>query len=116
MTGFLATLMRFAERLMLPLSCFAATSRAAMVAAEGWEGSVEASGMGRFKTAAVTSFGKSTNTGPGRPEVAISNASLILLGSSATFLTITFHFVHAREIPTMSASWKASEPMADVTT
>lgn len=64
----------------------------------------------------MISFGRSTRTGPGRPEVAILKASLILRGSSAMSLTITFHFVHDREIPITSASWKASEPIADVAT
>lgn len=31
-------------------------------------------------------------------------------------LTITFHFVHALEMPTTSASWKESEPIRDVAT
>ena len=68
------------------------------------------------RTLAVTSFGRSTRTGPGRPDVAILNASLIRLGRSATSLTITFHFVQLREMPTMSASWKASDPIAEVAT
>merc|ERR1712000_766187 len=64
----------------------------------------------------VTSLGRSTRTGPGRHEVAISKASFILFGSSATFLTMTFHFVQALEMPTTSASWKASVPILVVGT
>jgi hypothetical protein len=71
-------------------------------------------GSGTLKMPAVTSFGKSTKTGPGRPEVAILNASLIRLGSSAMSLTMTFHLVQLREMPTTSASWKPSDPMAEV--
>ena len=73
-------------------------------------------GIGFLRIAAVTSFGKSTNTGPGRPLWAISKASFIRFGSSATLLTMTFHFVHALEMPTTSASWNASVPMALVGT
>src|SRR6266702_1249516 len=79
-------------------------------------GVVALEGRGLRKMPAVTSLGRSTRTGPGRPEVAILNASLILLGSSVMSLTITFHLVQLREIPTMSASWKASEPIAEVAT
>ncbi|KAH3687509.1 hypothetical protein WICPIJ_001503 [Wickerhamomyces pijperi] len=84
----------------------------------GWalDGMVDLIGMACLKMEAVTSFGKSTKTGPGLPEVAISKASLIRLGNSATSLTITFHLVQDLEIPTTSASWKASVPMADVAT
>lgn len=60
-------------------------------------------GMAFRKMAAVTSFGKPTKTGLSRPLVAISKASFILFGNSATFLTITFHFVHALEMRTISA-------------
>src|SRR6267154_1512131 len=73
-------------------------------------------GKGVRRMPAVTSLGKSTNTGPGRPEVAILNASLIRLGSSDMSFTMTFHLVQLREIPMTSASWKASEPIAEVAT
>ena len=115
-TGFLEMLMRFATRWMAPSSCFWLRCRAARLAALGWVGSVLAVGMGVRKMPACTSFGRSTRTGPGRPLWAISKASFIRFGSSATFLTITFHFVHALVMPTTSASWKASDPMALVTT
>jgi hypothetical protein len=68
-------------------------------------------GIARRKMPAVMSLGRSTRTGPGLPVVAISKASFILLGNSAMFLTITFHFVQARVMPTTSASWNASVPM-----
>src|SRR5689334_8770616 len=71
----------------------------------GLTGMPGAAGMGLLRMAAVTSLGKSTKTGPGRPEVAISKASLMRRGRSAMSLTMTFHFVQAREIPTTSASW-----------
>jgi hypothetical protein len=45
-------------------------------------------GMAFRKMAAVTSFGKPTKTGLSRPLLAISKASFILFGNSATFLTI----------------------------
>src|SRR5882757_2699722 len=73
-------------------------------------------GRGVRRMAAVTSLGKSTRTGPGRPEVAILNASFMRLGNSDMSFTMTFHFVQLREIPMTSASWKASEPMAEVAT
>src|SRR5258708_4354276 len=79
-------------------------------------GVVTLDGRGVRKIPAVTSLGRSTRTGPGRPDVAILKASFILLGSSEISLTITFHLVQLREIPTMSASWKASEPIAEVAT
>jgi len=65
---------------------------------------------------AVTSLGRSTDTGSGRPEVAILNASLILLGSSLMLFTITFHLAQLLEIPMTLASWNASEPMAEMAT
>lgn len=46
----------------------------------------------------------STSTGPGRPLTAISKASFIRFGSSATLLTITAHLEQALVIPTMSTS------------
>lgn len=48
--------------------------------------------------------------------MAILKASLIRRGSSEMSLTMTFHLVHEREMPMTSASWKASDPMADVAT
>ena len=108
--------MRSATRLMAASNCLLLMSRAARVAALGRDGSVLDIGMAFRRIPAVTSFGRSTKTGPGRPLVAISKASLILRGSSATLFTITFHFVQALDIPTTSASWKASVPMALVGT
>ncbi|KAF8907773.1 hypothetical protein CPB85DRAFT_1525099 [Mucidula mucida] len=52
---------------------------------------------------AVTSLGRSTSTGPGRPDVAILNASFILRGSSEMSLIRTFIFT-VREMPITSAS------------
>jgi hypothetical protein len=42
---------------------------------------------GTLRMAAVTSLGKSTSTGPGRPLVAMKKASLMRLGRSATSYT-----------------------------
>src|SRR5690349_7803724 len=103
-------------RLMVAKSCLSVISAAALDAALGDTGIVLIMGMAFLRIAAVTSLGKSTRTGPGRPLVAISKASFILLGNSATFLTITFHLVQDLEIPMTSASWKASLPMAVVGT
>jgi hypothetical protein len=61
-------------------------------------------------------LGKSTRTGPGRPDVATSNAWFRYRGRSRMCGTVTFHLVHEREIPTMSASWKASDPTSAVGT
>ena len=116
MTGFFAMLTRLATRPIVAESCFLLSSAAARDAGLGIDGKVLLMGIAFRRIAAVTSLGKSTNTGPGRPVVAISKASLIRFGNSATVLTITFHFVHALEIPTTSASWKASLPIAVVTT
>ena len=41
---------------------------------------------------------------------------VILRGISLMSFTMTFHFVQLREMPSMSASWKASDPMAEVAT
>ena len=109
-------LMRPATRLMDDSSCFSLSSAAARDAALGKEGRAVSVGMAFLRMPAVMSLGRSTRTGPGRPLVAISKASLILRGSSAMFLTMTFHLVQAREMPTTSASWKASLPMAVVGT
>lgn len=82
-------------------------------ASSGWR---YLAGMAWRRIPAVTSLGRSTRTGPGRPEVAILNASLIRRGSSAMSLTMTFHLVQLREMPTISASWNASDPIALVAT
>src|SRR6478609_7804183 len=99
MMGFLALLTRLATRWRAPSSCFLVTSIAAREAALGREGRAVSVGIALRRTPAVTSLGRSTRTGPGRPLVAISKASLMRRGSSATFLTITFHLMHTREIP-----------------
>src|SRR5512140_222040 len=109
-------LMRSATRRIEALSCFWLSSMAAREAALGMVGIADSVGIALRRIPAVVSLGRSTRTGPGRPLVAISNASLILRGSSATLLTMTFHLVQDREIPITSASWKASLPIADVTT
>ena len=64
----------------------------------------------------MTSLGRSTKTGPGRPVVATWKAVLTARGMSSTRLTRVFHLVHGREMPVMSASWKASVPIAEVAT
>src|SRR5277367_1597199 len=115
-TGFFAILIKVATRLIDAASCLLLCSCAARVAALGKDGRVLVIGMAFLKILAVTSLGKSTSTGPGRPLVAISKASLIRFGRSATVLTITFHFVQALEIPITSASWNASLPIAVVGT
>ncbi|ANB12270.1 hypothetical protein AWJ20_519 [Sugiyamaella lignohabitans] len=96
-------------------SCISLTATEARLASER-DGIVDSVGMGFLRIPAVTSLGKSTRTGPGRPEVAISNASLIRRGSSSMDLTITFHLVQLLVIPTTSASWKASVPIDEVGT
>src|SRR5271154_5915058 len=107
-------LTRFATRWIVASSTLAAWWAANADEADGTEGIDERVGIGCLRIPAVTSFGRSTRTGPGRPEVAISKASLIRRGNSVIFLTITFHFVQARLMPTTSASWKASVPMLAV--
>jgi hypothetical protein len=81
------TLRLCSMRLADASSCCLLSSRAAMVAALTVVGRVLLMGIALWRTLAVTSLGRSTRTGPGRPLVAISKASLILRGSSATFLT-----------------------------
>src|SRR6218665_2827396 len=99
MTGFLEMLMRRATLLREVSNCLFISAWRAREAADGHDGRVALIGIGFLRIPAVTSLGKSTRTGPGRPDVAISKASLIRLGSSATFLTMTFHFVQALLIP-----------------
>src|ERR1700728_3757271 len=99
MTGFFEMLMRSADRLIDASCCLLLSSLAAMVAALGCVGRVLETGMGLDRTPPVTSFGRSTRTGPGLPVMAISNASLMRLGSSAVSLTKTFHFVQALVMP-----------------
>ena len=65
-------------------------------------------------TAAVitpTSFGRSTSTGPGRPERAMWNASAMVRGMSAVFRMTKLCFTIGRVIPKILTSWKASVPI-----
>ena len=62
------------------------------------------------------SFGKSTSTGPGRPVVATWNASRITRGMSFTSDTSQLCFVIGIVMPTVSASWNASVPIAEYAT
>ena len=82
--GFLAILINFAARLMVASNCFFAKPFAARLAALGRDGKVLAIGMASRRIEACISFGKSTKTGPGLPLVAISKASFIRKGNSAT--------------------------------
>ncbi|CAB4764748.1 unannotated protein [freshwater metagenome] len=59
------------------------------------------------------SFGMSTSTGPGRPVVAMWNASWMICGMSWALVTRKLCFVTAMVMPVVSHSWKASVPMAD---
>ena len=54
----------------------------------------------------------STRTGPGRPVLAMWNASAIRRGISAGSVTRKLCLVMGIVMPRMSASWKASDPMA----
>ena len=62
------------------------------------------------------SFGRSTSTGPGRPVVAMWNASWMTWGMSAASVTRKLCFVTAMVMPVVSHSWNASVPMAAVET
>lgn len=58
------------------------------------------------------SLAMSTTTGPGRPVEAMWKASAIVFGMSSGSLTRKLCLVTGMEMPQMSASWKASVPMA----
>ena len=58
----------------------------------------------------------STSTGPGRPVVAMWNASRTTRGMSWAVITSSLCLVTERVMPTVSHSWKASVPMAAVGT
>ena len=58
------------------------------------------------------SFGMSSSTGPGRPVVAMWNASRTARGMSAASVTNSLCLVTERVMPMVSHSWKASVPMA----
>ena len=58
------------------------------------------------------SFGTSTRTGPGRPVVAMWNASLMVRGMSWASVTRKLCLVIDWVIPVVSHSWKASVPIA----
>ena len=61
------------------------------------------------------SLGMSTSTGPGRPVVAMWNASRIdHAGCPGPSVTSSLCLVTERVMPTVSHSWKASVPMAGV--
>ena len=65
---------------------------------------------------AVTSFGMSTSTGPGRPVVAMWNAFFIVTARSLTSRTRKLCLTQGRVMPTVSHSWNASSPIACVGT
>ncbi len=58
----------------------------------------------------------STSTGPGRPDVATWKASWMVEDSRSASLTSQLCLVQGRVMPTVSASWKASEPIMKVGT
>ncbi len=58
----------------------------------------------------------STTTGPGRPVVATWKASWMMRARSLTSFTSQLCFVQGRVMPTVSHSWKASEPISVVGT
>ena len=58
------------------------------------------------------SLGMSTSTGPGRPVVAMWNASLTTRGMSCASVTRKLCLVTDMVMPVVSHSWKASVPMA----
>ena len=58
------------------------------------------------------SLGMSTSTGPGRPVVAMWNASLMTRGMSCAAVTRKLCLVTDMVMPVVSHSWKASVPMA----
>ncbi len=62
------------------------------------------------------STGISTSTGPGRPERAMWKASAIMPGSLLISFTSQLCLVTGMVMPVMSASWKASVPIAPVRT
>ncbi len=53
----------------------------------------------------------STRTGPGRPVLAMWNASAMTSGISSASVTRKLCLVIGIVMPRMSASWKASEPI-----
>ncbi len=58
------------------------------------------------------SLGMSTSTGPGRPVVAMWNASWMTRGMSWADVISSLCLVTDRVIPMVSHSWKASVPIA----
>ena len=74
------------------------------------------SGQYQSMVACRTSLGTSTRTGPGRPVVAMWNASRMMRGRSSGLITSSLCLVTERVMPTVSHSWKASVPMAVVGT
>ena len=62
------------------------------------------------------SLGMSSSTGPGRPVVAMWNASRTARGMSAALVTSSLCFVTDRVMPIVSHSWNASVPIAPVGT
>ncbi len=62
------------------------------------------------------SLGTSMSTGPGRPVVAMWNASATAAGIRSTLVTISLCLVIGSVMPVMSASWNASVPIIGVPT
>ena len=60
----------------------------------------------------LTSLGMSISTGPGRPVVAMWNASRTTRGTSSALEISQLCLVTAWVMPVVSHSWKASVPMA----
>src|SRR2546430_2626360 len=60
--------------------------------------------------ACCASLVMSTSTGPGRPPLAMTNASRIVRATSPACVTTTLCLVMGMVMPVMSISWNASEP------
>ena len=102
--------------LVISVACFVANISAKTLSLDrkgflrrpnGRPGTVALNGRGVRRTLAVMSLGRSTKMRPRRPEVAILNTSLILRGSSAVSLAMTFYIVQLLTISMTSAFWKA---------
>ena len=64
--------------------------------------------MSNSISAICTSIGRSTSTGPGRPERIRWNACWNTRGTSAGSRTVTAHFVTGFAIDSISTAWKSS--------
>ncbi len=62
--------------------------------------------------ALLMSFGTSTRTGPGRPVLAMWNASRTIIGMSWASVISQLCFVTDIVMPVVSHSWNASDPIA----